>query len=476
MNKADVGGPAGSVTYVVPDTFCSVDRTGATDMGTCINQAISASKHCGAPGLSVLRLTSGLYNITTPLVPQSCVTIIGDGRGKTVLLTNSASPFVQQAGVQLVHFSLYGVTFRDGGSNPGATVMTFRQGYQGGVIENIGFHGYTSGTLISSIANGTVTTFSDTLGIWNSSNSFMNIWRDIILDDQAANGIIIKGNASTPCDFNTVTNVNTLNTIKDIQLWGITRVGVNFAGWGDSNMLEGVNIIRLTGSGAAVIDPQASFRNIAVQIGDDNAACVAATPTHQATNNDSAIQRIAFTTSMAAPATSMVAINFGNASFANQINYQTDITPDKLLGGQGIQAQPNVPGLCYSIDGRNWDSAWDDLQGNLFLLELDACKYHSFMDGTKLRPSITFTGNPDNGFYHPPGASNIISASHMLRADQGFIAAGAPLAGIAGTFIIGNGSTAPGTGTCPSGTIGGQTVQGCMNIFAGTTARVIPFF
>jgi hypothetical protein len=46
----------------------------------------------------------------------------------------------------------------------------------------------------------------------------------------------------------------------------------------------------------------------------------------------------------------------------------------------------------------------------------------------------------------------------------------------AGQIGFGNTVVSPGTGTCPSGTIGGQTVVGCNVINVGGTAQNVPFF
>jgi hypothetical protein len=66
-----------------PDDYGTVDRTGVTDMTSLINTAISAAKSCATGGNSVVRLRAGTYRINGTVVPKSCVTIRGDGRGKT---------------------------------------------------------------------------------------------------------------------------------------------------------------------------------------------------------------------------------------------------------------------------------------------------------------------------------------------------------------------------------------------------------
>src|SRR5229473_4267240 len=118
-----------SAIPVVPDTFGTVDRTGATDMGGLINSAITAAKSCQltatGTGNATVYLKAGTYLVTTPIVPKSCVTIRGDGPGKTVLLTNSNAPFGPPVSQQLVHFNLDGVTFKESGTHASAVAMTF---------------------------------------------------------------------------------------------------------------------------------------------------------------------------------------------------------------------------------------------------------------------------------------------------------------------------------------------------------------
>src|SRR5205807_1456993 len=140
--------------------------------------------------------------------------------------------------------------------------------------------------------------FDDSTGTWNSSNSFFNTFDDFVDDDQLAYGIVLAGWLTTPCNTATATTLATLNTFKDISLWGITAVGWDLVRGADTNQFIGNNIIRLVGSGAAVITPHASFKNIAVQFGDDNATCAA--------NNDIAMERLMLTISMGSPATSFV--------------------------------------------------------------------------------------------------------------------------------------------------------------------------
>ena len=148
---------SGNGPFVTPDKFCTVDRTGVTDMGACINSAISAAKNCGTAGNGVMRLSAGTYLVSTPIVPQACVSILGDGSGETVLLTNHATPFLQTSGAQLVHFRLRGITFKDSGTHASAIVMTFTS-IMGSAIEDIEFGGYTTGTLMS-IAGAANSTF-----------------------------------------------------------------------------------------------------------------------------------------------------------------------------------------------------------------------------------------------------------------------------------------------------------------------------
>lgn len=433
-----------------PDQFGTVDRTGATDMGAIINSTIAAASKCATKGASTVILSAGVYLITTAIIPKSCVSIVGDGRGQTILLTNNAAPFAQVSGSQLVHFSLSGVTFKDSGSNPGATAMTFTA-IQGSTLRNIGFHGYTTGTAMNISPNGApVTVFDDNTGVWNSSNSFFNLFEDWVQDDTMKIGLIIAGSLATPCNVATATNVVTLNTFKDVQFWGITAVGWDLVRGADTNQFIGNNIIRLIGTGGAVNTPHASFNNIAVQLGDDNATC--------AGNNDIALERMQLTTTLAAPATSFIMFNAGNNTFGHLIDYQTDTSPTV---NSGFTAMAGVTGLCYSINGRNYTTTLNDGAGNLFQLELDQCRYRALMDGTGLLPAQSFAGELSNGIYRP-GAG-------VLGFTKG-ISTG--VNGTTGGSVRLNGAT---SGSCPltvAATLGTLNLCGVATIDTGGNASL----
>lgn len=374
-------------------SFCTVDRTGASDMGACINAALSASKNCAVSsgvGNTTILIPEGKYLITTPIVPKSCISMVGDGRGKTEFITTSNTPFAQASGSQVVHFNMSGITFTDSGTHSGATVLSFTT-IQGSRLVNLGFHGYTTGTMMSINPNGTVVSaFDDNTGVWNSSNSFFNTFEDFVVDDQVSYGMVLAGFFSSPCNVNTPVNLVTLNVFKDIQLWGVTSVGWDLVRGNDSNTFIGTNIIRLTGNGGGVITPHASFKNIAVQLGDDNATCT--------TNNDVALERMMLTVSMASPATSFVMFNSGNNNFGHLIDFQTDQSPSV---NSGFTSMTGVTSVDYSIHGRNYITTLDDGVGNLHQLDLSVAKYYRWDDGTAALPMCGFSSELTNGCYRP---------------------------------------------------------------------------
>jgi hypothetical protein len=66
-------------------------------------------------------------------------------------------------------------------------------------------------------------------------------------------------------------------------------------------------------------------------------------------------------------------------------------------------------------------------------------------------------------------------AGGAIVTATGLYAAGA-VTPTASTVGFGNGTTAAGSGNCPSGTVGGKSVAGCINVGVGASAQVIPYF
>lgn len=74
-----------------------------------------------------------------------------------------------------------------------------------------------------------------------------------------------------------------------------------------------------------------------------------------------------------------------------------------------------------------------------------------------------------------------VSAAGVLTVAAASLLAGMTLTAVAptvsaGQIGFGNGTTAAGTGNCPTGTVGGKTVAGCININVGGTGQVVPYF
>jgi hypothetical protein len=74
-----------------------------------------------------------------------------------------------------------------------------------------------------------------------------------------------------------------------------------------------------------------------------------------------------------------------------------------------------------------------------------------------------------------PVSAGLVALNAAIELNGAIMTAAAPTVGAA---QIGYGSTtvSAGTGTCPSGTVGGQTVLGCIVINIAGTARNVPFF
>jgi hypothetical protein len=241
---------------------------GQLDMGACINATIASAKSCNnstaVSGYSRVYLRAGTYLITTPIVPKSCTVIFGDGPGKTVLLTNSNAPFGPPSGQQLVHFTLDSLTFKDSGTHASAVVMTFPN-LQDSRLTNLGFVGYTSGTLISN-QTALVTSFDDTNTVWNNSNIIFNYFLNWQADGC---GTCIKeaGHygttpiASPTGSANAPDQVVTANRYDNIAISACATKCIDIIKAADTEFFTNIYLQLLNNA-------------IAVQIGDDNATFV----------------------------------------------------------------------------------------------------------------------------------------------------------------------------------------------------------
>ena len=322
------------VNPVIPDAFCTVDRTGASDMGACINSAIAAAKSCNSttatPGFGSVYLRAGIYLITTPIVPKSCMMIYGDGPGATVLLTNSNTPFGPPAGQQLVHFQLRDLTFKDSGSHASATVMAFPS-LQDARLTNLGFSGYSSGTL-ASFSTSLVTSFDDTNAPWHDSNIIFNQYTNW-QGDGCGICIIEAGHygstptASPPNSSNVPDQVVTANHFENISLSGCATKCLDFIKATDTEFFTNVYAQLLNNA-------------IAVQIGDDNANFPG--------NNYVNSMRIQITISGGATGTTF--FQFGDWTLGNIIDVEHDYAVGTFTP---VNIQTSVTLADYIICGKN---------------------------------------------------------------------------------------------------------------------------
>jgi hypothetical protein len=376
-------------TVVTPDAFCTVDRTGAADMGTCINSAITASVHCGAGGNGVVHLSAGTYLVTTPVVPKSCVSIIGDGSGETVFLTNAAAPFAQASGNQLVHFRLKGVTFKDSGTHASAVVMTFTS-IMGSTIEDIEFGGYTSGTLMS-IAGATNSTFSDSSGVWGgNSNSFFNSFSHWTSRDGCGKCVMMAGayggtpTASPVNSSNAPSIVVTQNDFWDMNFWGVTTNAWDFIKAVDTVNIRKSVVLHNTNSG------------VSIQIGDDNANF----PGNNYVNGI----RAQISISANAGVTGTTFFRAGDWTFGNAIDLETDMAPSNFTLAT---AQASVTMFKLDMCGKNSQSGLLDalgfntnrlcIAGNFGSSNDGGGTFYRFNNGSASTPILGFTNDSANG-------------------------------------------------------------------------------
>lgn len=467
---------------VIPDDICAtVDRAGATDMGACINSTITAAQPatCGTAGNATVKLRAGTYLITTTTVPKSCVTIEGDGTGKTVFLVNTTSPIAQASGNQLVHWKLKGVTLKDNGTHansvtfatvnaggsgfgatatgtmtwsgagcstnpvlnvttnaggnivtvnsvttagscttfPSNTATTWTAGgalsagtaasfnlqsalvgmaftsLQGSIIEDVEFANWQSGTLYS--VNGAAnSTFSDTNGIWNSSNTFFNSIYHVFAPNGCARCFVEAGayggtpTASPPNSSNQPSIVVTQNEFDDINLFGVSIYAFDEVKASDTHYVR--KAVVWMNSNTAV----------AIQAGDDNANF----PGNNYVNGI----RAQISVSLLSPATSTTILRAGDWTFNHTLDLETDIAPSAITL---TAAQPNVTLFKVDICGRNPINGFLDasgfntnklcISGNFGSSNDGQGTFYRYNNGSASLPIVGFTNDSGNGIFLP---------------------------------------------------------------------------
>lgn len=430
-------------TLTIPDSFCTVDRTGATDMGACINSAIAAAKSCNnasaTPGFGRVYLRAGTYLITTPIVPKSCTLVFGDGPGRTVLLTNSNAPFGPPAGQQLIHFTLDNLTFKDSGTHSGAVAMTYPN-IQDSRLTNLGFSGYTTGSLIS-IATAAVTTFDDTGAMWNNSNSIFNFainWQA----DGCANCIQLAGHygstptASPPNSSNVPDQAVTQNRYDNIILFNCSGKCVDVVKATDTEFFTNL-FIRMTSNSA-----------VCAQLGDD-----AAFPG----NNYVASIHFQITCTIQSPATTLLGFRAQNWTYGHIIDFDTDAVPSAVTIAQ---AQASVTQFKLELCGNNFHTQLVDNNGfntnrvcksdDFGSGSIGQATYYRVGNGSSTAPVWGFDNDFANGLYL--AAAGQAAFSKSLRID------GHILSGAASTPTLSACGTGPAFAGTASDTAGRVTV------------------
>lgn len=89
--------------------------------------------------------------------------------------------------------------------------------------------------------------------------------------------------------------------------------------------------------------------------------------------------------------------------------------------------------------------------------------------------SVIGNSSPTAGNANAVTYAQLFAAAPQISTTGVAATAAAPVVG-AGQIGYGGTTVAAGSGTCPSGTVGGQTVQGCIVVNIAGTSRNVPFF
>jgi hypothetical protein len=321
---------------------------------------------------------------------------------------------------------LSGITFKEKGSHPSATVFGFTA-LQGATLSHISFEGYYSGTLLD--IEGAILTapLDDPATQWHTSNSIFNLFDDWAADGCAI-GVKFAGvygstpTASPPGSSNAPSLVITQNVLNNFILEGVTTKAFDFVKCSDTNYIRDA-IVFVNTTGAVV-----------VQIGDDNGGGASAGNNY--VNNIYADVSV----SMSAPATAVTFFKAGNWTFGNVFTGITDVAPAAVTA---IALDTNVTQFKYIYRGANWATGnLDSLGFNTNYMNIAAGEYHFLDNGTAGNPILRFFNDAGNGMFLPKagifGFSKGISSGHGGGGTSGSLTING---GTTGSFVIAVDST-----------------------------------
>jgi hypothetical protein len=316
---------------------------------------------------------------------------------------------------------------------------------QDSVLSNLGFTGYTSGTMMS-IATAAVTPFDDSNAIWNNSNAIFNLFYDWWSDGSSI-GISEAGHYGTtttsqpPNSSNVPDQVVTQNRYDNIYLWNCTNKCLDFIKATDSEFLT--NIFIGPSNNSAIV----------AQLGDDNANFPG--------NNYVATIRLQVTVSIKSPATSTTLFRAGDWTYGHQIDFETDAAPSALTLAT---AQTSVTQFKLDLCGKNpltnyIDAATFNTNRICFSSNFGSAggdgqsTYYRYGNGSSSLPVLGFANDQFNGMYL--AVAGMAAFSKNVRIDGHIVsgAAATPTLSACGTgpAFAGTASDTAGRATVGSG-------------------------
>lgn len=165
-----------------------------------------------------------------------------------------------------------------------------------------------------------------------------------------------------------------------------------------------------------------------------------------------------------------------NADLVGQSAFQSFSTSGTSAGTYFSYSRSATVGAQGAVQNNDWLMRLDAV-GSDGAVYRDSADIFAKVDGTVssgiVPGRIEFYTTNTSGTSTRAGYFDSAQLFHALGAAA--ISGSTPTVG-AGQLGVGATTVAAGSGTCPSGTIGGQTVAGCLTINVAGTARNVPFF
>ena len=196
-----LGAGANSNYMLDISSVCTVDSTGASDMGKCINDTLAraqaavlaAGSVSSIAASGIVTMPCGTYMISTPVVPVSFIELDGGGEGCTIWNPTIPNAVATNQNQMVLFSGMKGISIRCSGvCNPSWNGLTFYS-FQASNFSHLEISGFTGGFgLLVSPTNASPTQ-NYTYGNFGANGNVIHNHFDHLLIENVATGISLSG-------------------------------------------------------------------------------------------------------------------------------------------------------------------------------------------------------------------------------------------------------------------------------------------